>query len=287
MAHTVASKNKYHTHISSEHNWLDLKLREVWQYRDLIWLFTKRSFTLSYKQTVLGPLWIVITPLLSSFIYTFIFGTVAGMSTDGIPQTLFYLTGNAIWAFFSGSLGGNANVFRANANVFGKVYFPRLTVPISNIISGAIQFCIQMILAIILLIYYIFEGEVYPNWWAMVLIPLVLLQLGVLGMSLGLIISSFTTKYRDLTVFIGYGTSLLMYATPIVYPLSQLEEGIIKTIILINPITAPVELFRYAFLGKGAIIPGCYIFSIIFTIVVAVIGIMVFNHTERTFMDTV
>ena len=283
----TAGKNNYHTHISSQHNWFDLKLKEVWRYRDLIWLFTKRSFTLSYKQTVLGPIWILITPLLSSFVYTFLFGTVAGMSTDGIPQTLFYLCGNAIWAFFSGALGGNANVFRQNAAVFGKVYFPRLTVPISNIMSGAIQFCIQMILAVVVLIYYVAAGEIQPNWWAFLLIPFILLHLGVMGMSIGIIISSFTTKYRDLTVFIGYGVNLLMYATPIVYPLSQLEDGIIKNIILINPITAPVELFRYAFLGTGTVIFGYYLLSVLFTLIVAVIGIMLFNHTERTFMDTV
>lgn len=283
----TTGKNNYHTHISSQHNWFDLKLKEVWRYRDLIWLFTKRSFTLSYKQTVLGPLWILITPLLASFINTFIFGTVAGMSTDGIPQILFYLTGNAIWSFFASSLSGNANVFRENAAVFGKVYFPRLTAPLSNILSGAIRFCIQMILAIVMLFYYVYSGSIHPNWIAWILLPVVLLHLGVMGMSIGIIISSFTTKYRDLTVFIGYGISLLMYATPIVYPLSQLEDGIIKNVILINPITAPVELFRYALLGKGTIIPGCYLLSILFTLVVAVIGIMVFNHTERTFMDTV
>lgn len=283
----TTGKNNYHTHISSQHNWLDLKLKEVWRYRDLIWLFTKRSFTLSYKQTVLGPLWILITPLLASFINTFIFGTVAGMSTDGIPQILFYLTGNAIWSFFASSLSGNANVFRDNAGIFGKVYFPRLTAPLSNILSGAIRFCIQMILAIVMLFYYVYSGIVHPNWAAWILLPVVLLHLGVMGMSIGIIISSFTTKYRDLTVFIGYGVSLLMYATPIVYPLSQLEDGIIKNVILLNPITAPVELFRYALLGKGTIIPGCYLLSILFTLVVAVIGIMVFNHTERTFMDTV
>lgn len=283
----TTGKNNYHTHISSQHNWGDLKLKEVWRYRDLIWLFTKRSFTLSYKQTVLGPLWILITPLLASFINTFIFGTVAGMSTDGIPQILFYLTGNAIWSFFASSLSGNANVFRDNAAVFGKVYFPRLTAPLSNILSGAIRFCIQMILAIVMLFYYVYSGSVHPNWIAWILLPVVLLHLGVMGMSIGIIISSFTTKYRDLTVFIGYGVSLLMYATPIVYPLSQLEDGLIKNVILLNPITAPVELFRYALLGKGTIIPGCYLLSILFTLVIAVIGIMVFNHTERTFMDTV
>lgn len=287
MAQANISKKKYHTHISSQHNWFDLKLKEVWQYRDLIWLFTKRKFTLSYKQTVLGPLWILITPLLSSFIYTFIFGTVAGMSTDGIPQTLFYLSSNAIWAFFSGALAGNSNVFRQNAAVFGKVYFPRLTAPISNVISGVVQFFIQMILAIIVLAYYLFQGTVHPNWWACILIPFILLHLGLMGMSLGIIISSFTTKYRDLTVFVSYGVSLLMYATPIVYPISQLDDGIIKSLVLINPITSPVELFRYALFGKGTIIPGCYVVSIVFTIVVAVISIMVFNHTERTFMDTV
>lgn len=278
---------KRHIHISSKHKWFDLKLKEVWRYRDLIWLFTKRSFTVSYKQTILGPAWLFLNPIITSFIYAFVFNGIAGIGTDGVPQILFYLSGTAIWTYFSTCLTKNANTFTANAGVFGKVYFPRLTVPLSNILSGAIRFCIQMILAMIVLAYYVIQGNLHPNWWAWILIPFVLLHLGVMGMSIGIIISSFTTKYRDLTVFIGYGVNLLMYATPIVYPLSQLEDGIIKNIILINPITAPVELFRYAFLGKGTIILGCYIFSVIFTIAVAVVGIMVFNHTERTFMDTV
>lgn len=278
---------KYHTHITSDHKWFDLKLKEVWRYRDLIWLNTKRSFTVTYKQTVLGPAWLFINPIITSFIYAFVFGGIAGMSTDGLPQILFYLPGTAIWTYFSNCLVKNATTFTANAGVFGKVYFPRLTIPISNMLSSAITFGIQFIMVMLVLIFYTFMGQVSPNWWLFWVIPLVLIHLGVMGMGLGIIISSMTTKYRDLTVLVGFAVSLLMYATPVVYPLSQLSDGWMKTIIMINPVTMPIELYRYALLGVGTINWLYYAISVAFTLVVIIFGIMVFNKVERTFMDTV
>lgn len=287
MSDIQSNYQKYHTHITSEHKWFDLKLKEVWQYRDLIWLTTKRSFTVTYKQTVLGPAWLFINPIITSLIYAFVFGGIAGMSTDGLPQILFYLPGTAIWTFFASCLSRNATTFTANAGVFGKVYFPRLTTPISNVLATAITFGIQFIMVMIALVIYTCLGEVSPNWALFWVIPLVLLHLGVMGMGLGIIISSLTTKYRDLTVLVGFAVSLWMYATPVVYPLSQLGDGWMKTVIMINPVTMPIELYRYALLGVGTINWMYYVISIIFTFVVIVFGIMIFNKVERNFMDTV
>lgn len=287
MADIQSNYEKYHSHISSEHKWFDLKLREVWKYKDLIWLFTKRSFVVTYKQTILGPAWLFLNPILTSLIYAFVFGGIAGMGTDGVPQILFYMVSTAIWTFFSNCVIKNATTFTANANVFGKVYFPRLTMPISNVLSAVIQFFIQFAMVMAFLIYFLIIGEVSPNWWAFILIPGVLLHLGLMGMGFGVIISSLTTKYRDLSILVSFGVSLWMYATPIVYPLSQLGDGVMKTIIMINPVTMPVEILRYAVLGKGTINFLFLGISWAITILVAVFGIMVFNKVERTFMDTV
>lgn len=277
----------YHVHISSDHKWFDLKLKEVWRYKDLIWQFTKRSFTVTYKQTVLGPAWLFINPIITSLIFTFVFGGIAGMSTDGVPQMAFYLSGNAMWTLFSSCLTKNANTFTANAGVFGKVYFPRLTTPISNVIAAFIQFGIQFIIVFAFLIVYIIKGQVVPNYAFLWLVPLVIIHLGIMGMGIGIIVSSMTTKYRDLTVLVGFGVQLLMYATPVVYPLSQLKEGFMKTVILLNPVTAPMEVYRYALLGKGNIDLFSLTISILFTFLVTVFGIMIFNKVERNFMDTV
>ena len=278
---------KYHTHITAKHNLLDLNLKEVWQYRDLIVLFTKRSFVVTYKQTILGPAWIFINPFLTSIIYTFIFGGIAGISTDGVPQILFYLSSNAIWGFFSTCITKNATTFTANANVFGKVYFPRLTMPISNVLASVIQFAVQMILVIVFLLYYVFKDAVVPSWWSLIVIPIVVLHLGIMALGTGIIISSLTTKYRDLAVLVTFGVQLWHYATPIIYPLSEIEPGILKTLIMINPVTAPVELFRYVLLGQGTVVPIYYGTSLIITLLVAVIGVVIFNKVEKTFMDTV
>lgn len=281
------SNNKYHTHITSKHKWYNLNLKEVLRYRDLIWLFTKRDFTVKYKQTILGPAWIFLTPLISSFIYAFVFGGIAGIGTDGVPSVLFYLAGNAIWTFFSSCVTLNATTFTSNAAVFGKVYFPRLTKPISNVLVSALQLCVQMILVIGFLIYYVATGAVNPNWLAWLLIPVVVIHLGLLGLGFGIVISSLTTKYRDLSVVVTFGVSLWMYITPVVYPISQLGDGLMKTILMLNPVTAPVELFRYSVLGVGEIMPLYLAISGILTVVVLVVGIMIFNKVEKTFMDTV
>ena len=287
MDEIKSNYQKYHSHITSDHKWFDLKLGEVWKYRDLIWLFTKRSFIIKYKQTILGPAWLFLSPIMTSLIYAFVFGGIAGMSTDGIPHILFYLSGTAIWTYFSTIVNSNSSTFTANANVFGKVYFPRLTMPVSNVLSAMIQFFIQMILVVVFLLYYGLRGEISPNWIALPLVFLVLLHLGIMGMGVGIIISSMTTKYRDLSILVGFGVSLWMYATPIVYPLSQLGDGLMKTVLMLNPVTTPVEVFRYALFGKGTI-DGVYLgISLAFTLLVAVLGIMVFNKVERTFMDTV
>ena len=286
----MAEKNrceKYHTHISAKKKRFELKIKEICRYRYLVFLFTKRRFQLTYKQTILGPAWIFINPFLTSIVFTFLFGKVAGMSTDGVPQFLFYLSSNAIWSFFSASLTNNATTFTSNSGLFGKVYFPRLTVPISNVLSSAINFFVQMIMVMLVLVYYLIKGKVSPNWTAWLLIPFVLLVLGAMGLGLGIIISSLTTKYRDLSILVGFGVTLWMYATPIVYPISQLGDGIIKTILYINPVTAPVELFRYAVLGKGMVSLPLLAVSLAFTTIVLLIGILVFNRVEKTFMDTV
>ena len=204
------NQSTYHTHISSKHRLLELNLKEVWQYRDLIYLFTKRNFVVSYKQTILGPAWIFLTPLFTSIVQAFVFGGIAGIGTDGIPTFLFYLCSNAVWSYFATCLVHNANTFTANAYVFGKVYFPRLTTPISNVISTVIRFGIQMALVLVFMVYYLIQGVVHPNWLWWLMIPVELVHLGILGMGFGIIISSMTTKYRDLTVLVDFGVSLWM-----------------------------------------------------------------------------
>ena len=279
--------NKHTRLITSEHNWLELNLKEVWKYRDLIWLFSKRSFVVTYKQTILGPMWILLNPLISALMYAFVFGGIAGIETDGVPELLFYLSGNAIWLFFSTSLTKNASTFVTNAHVFGKVYFPRLTMPLSTVLSAVIQFIVQMLLVLIFLAFYVVTGVVSPNWAAWLLIPVVLVHLGLLALGFGIIISSMTTKYRDLSILVGFGVSLWMYATPVVYPMSTLGDGLMKTLLMINPVTQPVELFRYALLGVGTVNWLYYGLSWALTIVVTLLGIMIFNKVEKTFMDTV
>ncbi len=283
----MADNNSIHTHITSKHRLFSLNLKEVWRYKDLIVLFTKRSFTITYKQTVLGPAWIFLNPLISSLIYAFVFGGIAGIGTDGVPTILFYFTSNAIWTYFAACVNKNASTFTSNASVFGKVYFPRLTTPISNVLSSIIQFGIQLLLVMAFLVYYLAVGQVEPNWVAWLAIPIEIIHLGLLGLGVGIIISSLTTKYRDLSVLVTFGVQLWMYITPIVYPMSQLGGGWMQTILMINPVTAPVEVIRYAILGQGTIMPIYLIISWVLTLLVTVFGIMIFNKVEKTFMDTV
>ncbi len=279
--------DEYHIHISAKHKLFDLKLKEVWEYRDLIWLFTKQKFTVYYKQTILGPAWLILNPLITGLMYAFVFGGIAKLDTDGVPGILFYLSGTALWTFFSSSLTKNAEAFTANAKLFGKVYFPRLTMPISNVLSSAIEFCFHFIPVAIFLIYYVIVGKVAPNWTALAVIPLCLFHLGLIGLGFGIIISSLTTKYRDLSIVVGFGVTIWMYATPVVYPLSMLEEGWMKNALLFNPATMPIELYRYALLGRGTVQPFYLGISWITTITVVLLGIAIFNKVERSFMDTV
>ena len=286
------SSQKHYFEISSKHKWYDLKLREVWKYRDLIILFTKRHFAVTYKQTILGPAWLFISPIVSSLIYSFVFGGIANIGTGGVPSLLFYLSGNAIWALFSTSLTSNSRTFTANAGVFGKVYFPRLATSLSNVLNSIVQFGIQMLIVIVFLVYYCIVGKVQPNWIELQYVPLILIHLGLMGMGLGIIISSLTTKYRDLNILVSFGVSLWMYITPVIYPLSEVEKSAVarflKLFIKGNPVTPPIELFRHALLGtEFTINPWLYVWSIAFTVIVTVFGIMLFNKVERTFMDTV
>ncbi len=287
MSKNGTLNEQFDTVIRSQNSLLDLKLKEVLQYRDLIWLYTKRSFQLTYKQTILGPIWIFLNPFITSVIYAFVFGGIAGISTDGTPQLLFYMGGNAMWTFFSSSLTKTASTFTANANVFGKVYFPRLTLPISTILSAGINFFIQLIMFLGIWSYYIARDEIYPNYWAIPFLVLVLLQVGTLALGCGIIISSLTTKYRDLAILVTFGVQLWMYITPIVYPISTIKEEWIKKILLINPVTCGVEAFRYIFLGQGMVNAFWWIVSIVITLVVLFFGIVLFNRVEKTFMDTV
>lgn len=281
------NEQQYTTIIKPKTGWFDINLKEVWQYRDLIWMFTKRSFVLTYKQTILGPAWIFLNPFITSLIYTVVFGGIAGIATDGIPQILFYMGGNAVWTFFANCINKTANTFSANAAVFGKVYFPRLTMPISTVLSSVINFGVQMIMFLAFWTYYVFTEQISPNYIAILALPLVLLQLGMLGLGCGIIISSLTTKYRDLSILVTFGVSLWMYITPVVYPASTLGNGMLRTILLINPVTCGVEAFRYMFLGQGLVSLSSWLLSIILTFAVLVLGVILFSRVEKTFMDTV
>lgn len=275
------------TVIKPKNKWFDLRLKEVWQYKDLILLFVKRNFTTMYKQTVLGPLWLVINPLVNTLISTFVFGNIAGIEVgDEVPYFLFYMCGHTAWAYFSTCFTSNSSTFTANAAVFGKVYFPRLTTPISVIITSLLNFGLQMLMFIGFLIYFISTGaNIHPNIWIL-FTPVLVVQMALLGMGCGIIVSSLTTKYRDLTVLVGFGVSLWMYITPIIYSTDNIPESWAK-LCLLNPMAPIVETFKYAFLGIGEI-PFFYLgISAVFTIIVLFIGIVLFNRVERTFMDTV
>lgn len=277
----------HHTTITAKHSLFDLNLKELWQYRDLIGMFVKKDFSLIYKQTILGPAWILLNPFITTVIYTIVFGNIANLSTDGIPKLLFYMAGNALWSFFAECINKTANTFRDNAHVFGKVYFPRLTKPISTVMSAAINFGVQMLMFACFWVYFIITGQVFPNWLTISALPLVLLVMGGMALGCGIIVSSLTTKYRDLSIVVTFGVSLWMYATPVVYPLSTASEGLLRTVLLINPVTPLMELFRYMFLGQGQISIIGLIWSAVFTVIVLLGGILLFNRVEKTFMDTV
>jgi lipopolysaccharide transport system permease protein len=266
---------------------MDLKLLELWNYRDLLFMFVKRDFLASYTQTILGPLWFFIQPILTTIMFVFVFGNIAGISTDGQPKVLFYLSGLVIWNYFSDCLNKTANVFVSNASIFGKVYFPRLITPLSIIVSGLMRFGIQLLLFIAVFIFYFFKGEVTFHWnLAITLLPLLLILMAGFALGLGMIISSLTTKYRDLAMFIGFGVGLLMYATPVIYPLNSVPTKY-QYIVNANPIGPIVETFRYAFLGSGNFSLSHLIYSSTCMLVLLFVGIIAFNKVEQNFMDTV
>lgn len=265
---------------------LDLKLKEVMEYKDLIIMFVKRNFKSQYKQTILGPLWFIINPLITSVLYTVVFGGIANISTDGVPQFLFYMAGNTAWSYFSSCLITTSSTFTANANVFGKVYFPRLVMPISTVIFSILSFLIQFIMMIGFMIYFWLIGEnVQPNIY-MLLLPVFVIHMAAMGLGFGIIVSSLTTKYRDLSILVGFGVQLWMYLTPIVYPISTLSAKA-KSIFMLNPMAPIINNFKYAFLGCGQMEWGYWIISAIVTLVVLFLGIILFNRVEKTFMDTV
>lgn len=278
---------QHHTHIAPKNGWFDIDLKEVWRYRDLIWLFTKRSFILIYKQTILGPAWIILQPLLTTLIYTLVFGGIAGISTDGAPQLLFYMGGTAVWGFFSACLNKTASTFTGNASVFGKVYFPRLVNPISTVLSSAINFLVQFAMFLIFWVYYVVTKQISPNYLGILLTPVILLYLGLLGLGFGITISSMTTKYRDLAMLVSFGVQLWMYITPVVYPISTLGNGGLYKLVMLNPVTCAVETFRWAFLGQGVADPLYWGISTIVMAVVVTFGVVIFSRVEKTFMDTV
>ncbi len=274
------------TEIKPKTGWFDINLKELFQYKDLIIMFVKRDFKTLYKQTILGPLWIIINPLLTTLMFTVVFGNIANISTDGMPQIVFYMLGTTVWTYFSTCLTKTSTTFTGNAAIFGKVYFPRLVTPISTVLSGLINFAVQFVMFLCFAIYYYISGApIQPNIYILIT-PLLLLQLACLSLGFGVIISSLTTKYRDLAVLVTFGVQLWMYATPVVYPASQIG-GNLKTLMMLNPVSPIVESFRYAFLGSGSIPWNFLGISVITTLVVLFIGVVLFSRVEKTFMDTV
>lgn len=262
-------------------------LGEIWRYRDLIQLFVKRNIVVQYKQTVLGPLWYLIQPILTVIMNMVVFGGIAKMSTDGVPQALFYLSGNVCWFYFSDCLNQTSNTFIANQNMFGKVYFPRLVVPIATVLSNLLRFGIQLGLFVVIYLYFLLNGSDIHLTWAIVLIPFFIVILAGLGLGFGILVSSMTTKYRDLSILFTFIVQLWMYATPIVYPISMVQEGTLRTLIMANPMTSIIEAFKYATLGQGYFSWWALGYSLAFMCILLVLGIVIFNKVQRSFMDTV
>lgn len=263
-----------------------LNFGEILKYKDLIFTFVRRNFVTLYKQTVLGPAWVLISPIITSIAFTIVFGQMANISTDGAPAILFYFAGNSLWMYFSSSFQSVSNTFIANAHIYGKVYFPRLIIPISLIITSFINFCVQIIMFIGCYIFYLFQGFEPNVTWAILYVPIILLQISILALSCGIIISSLTTKYRDLVFVVTFGLQLWMFLSPIVYPLST-SKGAIRSLLLLNPLTMPLETFKLLLLGTGTFNLFSFIFSWLVTIITFLIGIKLFNKIERTFVDTI
>lgn len=277
----------FEKHIKPESGLFEINLKELWEYRDLIVMYVKRDIVTFYKQTIMGPLWFIIQPILTTIMFMFVFGRLAGISTDGIPQPLFYFSGIILWNYFADCLTRNSKIFIENQGVFGKVYFPRLVVPISITISNLVRFFIQFLIFVILYLYYFFQtgGNVNPNIY-LLLLPLLIILAAGLSLGFGIIFSSLTTKYRDLTFLLQFGVQLWMYITPVIYPLNSISADK-QWIIALNPMTAIVETFKFAAIGQGVFSWTYLAYSFVFMIILLISGIVVFNKVEKGFMDTV
>jgi lipopolysaccharide transport system permease protein len=272
--------------IKSQDSLWSINLKEIWKYRDLILMLVTRDFISFYKQTILGPIWFFIQPILTTFIYVILFGQIAKLPTDGIPPMPFYLAGITIWNYFSDCLTKNSNVFISNSNIFGKVYFPRLIMPLSIVISALMKFSVQFALFISVVVYYTFvKGNIHPNFW-IVATPLLLVLMASFGMGLGMIFSSLTTKYKDLTFLLSFGIQLFMYVTPVVYSVESVPDKF-KWLVEINPLTAIFKCFKYAYLGSGNFEPISLLFCALKILILLFIGVVIFNKVEKNFMDTV
>jgi lipopolysaccharide transport system permease protein len=284
---TMKSDNKnWTTIIKPKSGWFDVKIAELWHYRDLTMLFVRRDFVAVYKQTILGPLWYIIQPLLTTVVFTIIFGNLARLPTDGLPPFLFYLSGVIAWRYFADCLNNTSNTFIGNAHIFGKIYFPRLTVPVSVVISNLISFGIQFILFFVFFLYYWKSSSVIHPRPALLLLPVLIIQMAALGLGFGILVSSMTTRYRDLTHLVSFGVQLWMYATPVVYPVSFLPDKW-HWILVLNPMASVVEAFRFAFLGTGSMNIQSWFISLASTACILFVGIVLFSRVEKTFMDTV
>ncbi len=271
--------------IESSHSLFDLQLGEVWRYRDLIYMFVKRNFVSGFKQTILGPIWFFINPIFTTIVYLVVFGNIAGLSTDGAPKVLFYLAGVTMWNYFSSCLTETSSVFTANASIFGKVYFPRLVMPLTIVISNLMKFGVQFGLFLAVWGYYFIKSEITPNIWILAT-PFLILLMAAFALGVGMIVSSLTTKYRDLQMLLIFGVSLFMYATPVIYPVSALS-GVFKKMAYYNPLTGIFECFKYGWLGVGDFSATMLVISSIIIFALLTIGTIVFNKVEKNFMDTV
>lgn len=276
----------YTTHIKSKTGWFDIDIKELWQYRDLIWLFFKRNYSTKYKQTILGPLWLILSPIITVTLYSVVFGGLGKLSTDGVPHFVFYLCSNALWAFFAACLNQTSATFTANAAIMGKVYFPRLVMPISSVLTGMLDLVIQLGILIVVMIGYLISGYRFAIGPTLLLAPVLILQTGILGLSFGTIVASLTTKYRDLAVLVGFGVSLWMYATPVVYTAGLIPEKYLG-LYMINPMSPIMECWRNAVIGSGTFYWRYWALSWVTTLAVLVLGVVLFSHIEKTFMDTV
>ena len=271
--------------IESSHSLFVLKLKEVWRYKDLVYMFVKRDFISSFKQTILGPIWFFINPIFTTVVYLVVFGNIANLSTDGAPKILFYLAGVTLWNYFSTCLTSASNVFTSNAGIFGKVYFPRLVMPLTIVISNLMRFGVQMVLFIAVWLYYYFQGAVQPNMWILAT-PFLILLMAAFALGMGMIFSSLTTKYRDIQMLLGFGVSLFMYVTPVIYPLSALPERF-KVIAYYNPLSGIFECFKYGWMGVGEFSGPMLLISTAIIFFLLAVGTVIFNKVEKGFMDTV